>query len=258
MRYIAKWLSQIVLVLSALMAGEWSLLNLMDLVKPDGTVDLGPFHGPKAHVELLVRFLLVISAVALIVVADVVDIYLPRRELRRFGSAYLAGQSQVWRESLFKERKIRVGVMYIRRRWYWPFWKVFRWAWSYGFEPPYGHHDVNMRLACWQGVVGQAFETQVPKIAFFTGPVAPMSFMEKWCFQNQFHFSAFQLHRTRFVKGIISIPIMRKGQGDSPVLQGCRSHHAGCLHPGGCSVPQRKRAGVGRLFLQGRKHPRLA
>ena len=219
MRYIAKCLSQLVLVLSALLAGEWSLFDLLNLVQPDGTIILGPIHGPKAHVELAFRFFLVIFAVALIVAADIVDIYLPRRELRRFRSAYLAGQCKIWRESIFAKRKIRIGVMYIRRRWFWPFWKVFHWAWSDGFEPPYGHHDVNMGLACWQGVVGQAFKTQVPKIAFFTGPAVSLSFTERWCFRNQFRFSAFQLRRTRGVRGIISIPIMRKGQGDSPAYK---------------------------------------
>ena len=215
MRYIAKWLAQLILVLSALLAGEWSLFNLLNLVHPDGNVDLGPIHGPKAHVELALRFLLALFAVALIIAADIIDVYLPRRELRRFRSAYLTGQCEIWRSELFKKHNVRVSVLYVRRRWYWPFWKAFYWAWNYGFEPPY-HHDANMRMACWQGVAGQAFETQISKCAFFSQPAPAKKFTEKWCFHNQFKFSFRQLRLSSSVTGVIGILIMRKGQGDSP------------------------------------------
>jgi hypothetical protein len=217
MRYIAKWLSQLLLVLSALLVGEWSLFNLFSLVGSDGQVHIGFISGPKAQVELKVRLLVVVFAVILNTAAEIIDVYLPRKELREFRAEYLNAQCETWRDEIFKKIPgIRVNALYVRRRWYWPFWRVFDWAWSNGFEPPHGHLDANMPLACWQGISGQALKTKVAKSVFFVSAAAPPSFRESWLLGNSFRFTNFQIERTRNITGIISIPMLRKGRAASP------------------------------------------
>lgn len=214
MRFVAKWISQLLLVLGALLAGEWSLFDFLGLVR-NGEVYIGRFHAAKANFQLTSRLLFSAIAIGLIVAVDVLDVYLPQRELRRFRTDYLDGQCEIWRKDLFKGSPIRVGVLYARRRWYWPFWKSFVWRWSNGFDPP-GHLDVNMRLACWQGISGQAYQTEISKSAFFPDQQEELSFRKRWLYRNEFRFSRLQLKKTRIVRGIISIPLLRKIHGDSP------------------------------------------
>jgi hypothetical protein len=98
-----------------------------------------------------------------------------------------------------------------------PFWKVFYWAWSDGFVPPFRHTDVNMPLACWQGVSGLAYKKRVPQSAYFTAPWQPTSFKETWLLSNAYRFTSSQLKKTSNVVGVLSIPMLKKGRhGGSP------------------------------------------
>jgi hypothetical protein len=216
MRLIVKLCSQGLLVLAALLSSSWSLLDTLHLVRSDGTVQMmGLITGTKASVELRLRVILSIGALLSIAATDLWDIYMPRKKLSDFRKEYLAQQVKTWRDQLGNE--IRVSVLYARRRWYWPFWKVFEWSWNDGFKPP-NHQDVNLGLACWQGVSGRAFKDNITKSAYYSELGAP-NFREKYLFGNAYRLTFRQIKKTKGLKGIVSIPLLSRGQGDSPTYK---------------------------------------
>ncbi len=208
MRLIVKLCSQGLLVLAALLSGTWSLLDLLHVVNRDGTVQVLGFNlGPKDPAELILRVILSVSALMSIAATDIWDIYVPRRKLRDFRKDFLDHQIKVWRKQLGND--IRVSVLYARRRWYFPLWRVFEWAWSNGYDPPSNHKDVNLKLTCCQGVSGEAFKAQGAKSAYYAED-PKLSFAKRWLLRNKYHMTYFQLKRMKGLRGIISVALLRR------------------------------------------------
>ena len=211
-RLIVKLSSQGLLVLAALLSGTWSLLDALHLVQSDGTVQvMGIVIGPKEPTELTLRFVLSIGALVSIAATDIWDICVPRKKLSDFRKQYLDYQIKQWRAQLTND--IRVSVLYARRRWYWPFYKVFEWAWNNGFEPP-NHGDANLKVACWQGVSGFAFSKGKSKSAYYGGSF-DLTWSKRYLLRNRYSMTWRQISKTEGLRGIISVPLLRRGPGNS-------------------------------------------
>jgi|ERR1700733_3812501 len=214
-RLIVKLSSQVLLIIAALASGAWSIFDAIHAVNSDGRVHLfGLDMGPKEPAEWTLRLILSIGAVVSIAATDVWDIVLPSKKLQDFRKEFLDHQVKGWRPHLGND--IRVSVLYARRRWYFPLWRVFEWAWSSGYDPPNNNKDVNLKLTCRQGVSGAAFRARNAKSAYYdTDP--ELSFAERFLLLNKYHMTYSQLKKMKGLRGIISVPLLKRyGKEASP------------------------------------------
>jgi hypothetical protein len=91
--------------------------------------------------------------------------------------------------------------MFLRRPFYF-LWliQVFEWTWSKGFEPP-NHKDAGLFLTRWQGIAGMAARDEKGKSVFFGQPGNPPA---------RYGLLPWQVKKTSHLKGILSVPILRK------------------------------------------------
>jgi hypothetical protein len=215
-RAIFRYGCQALLVLGPVFTLNWSVLNLLGWGR-SGPADVVSLHlwflhltGPKQAIELKLRLL--VSSVALVGVfaAEIFDLYLPDRRRREFRAEYFAEKQREWQEELGTD--VRINVMFARRPWFFPFFRVFRWGWrSDNYAPPEGHFDANLFLTEWQGVCGLALRAREAKfIDFRSFPAVVYKGRQRWPPWNQFHLWPSQLHKTAKLRYVLSIPIMRQ------------------------------------------------
>ena len=116
MRLIAKWISQVLTVIAACVAGDWSLVDAFHLMHDDGSFHLFgmTLQGPKNHVELGLRLFISVCAIALIAATDVWDVYVPRRKLNEFRTEYLKLRAEEWKTKI-ANAEIRLSIWYAKR-----------------------------------------------------------------------------------------------------------------------------------------------
>jgi hypothetical protein len=215
-RALFRLAAQLLAIAGPMLTLNWSLLDLLG-ARPNaqGFVLAGvPFlAGTKAQAELRIRLIVSGLAVLLILVNELVEYYLPARNLGEYRRWYLEDKETEWHEKLGPE--VRINIMFARRRWYvlWLF-RVFEWTWN-DFQPPH-HEDANLWLAEWQGVCGRALRTQRPQSVYFREQRQPLTVWQKWFFQNEFRLWGKQFDRTAHLRAIISIPIIVASSDLSP------------------------------------------
>jgi hypothetical protein len=216
-RLFVRYGLQAALVLAPLLTMGFSLLNLIghSAAGPTDPVQVLFLSGPKQEVELQLRVLITVAALACTLMFEAVDLYLPSRSLLRFRKHYLEEQNKEWRSKLIDD--VRINIMYARRRWYflWLFVKAFDWTWNDGFAHPNEHIDANLWMCEFQGLCGRAFRTGKPQSVYFDGG-QPMTFRDTWLFGNAFRLSGWQLRRTAHLKAVISVPILDQSDDLSP------------------------------------------
>ena len=155
-------------------------------------------------------------AVLLVGVWDLVEFYLPREQLRRFGKEYCDKLAKTLRERPAPFPKlgtdIRLNVMYARGFWVFSW---FKWVANYGYTDDASvASDQHMWMAKWQGIAGVACRSGKPQWAtIWTEDPPILTFSERWMFQNEFRMWGFQLTRTANVRAVLSIPLVRKHGG---------------------------------------------
>jgi hypothetical protein len=207
-----RYVSQFVLVVSPLLAGNWSLLDWLGYVPDeDGNVrvaGLVALTGAKSAVEFKLRAIVSMTIFALALVNEAVAVGLPVSRLRAFRQRYLDQYKTDWDDML--GGGCRVNVMFIRRR----IWTLgvpyFEWTWSNHFDPPH-HRDANMVMLKWQGVAGAAVRAQATRSAYFQPEQPALRRLSK-----PYWLTGHQIRRTSHLNGIISVPILRKVSGSSP------------------------------------------
>ncbi len=223
LRFIVSYGGPITLAVAPLITTRYSLLDLFGYA-PNTTTDLltigwAPFftlEGSKPEVELQLRATLTLVGVALIVIGGYFDAYAPSRSLASFRSAYLANTvKNQWRKTGRVRSTLRINVMYLSWRWYLPFGQSFKVIWKDKFEP--SDRDGHVRLYKWQGVCGKAARRREAEFVDFRNtPVVGKTFASQYLLQNQFHLCSWQLHKTRHLKAILSVPMYeergQKGQ----------------------------------------------
>jgi hypothetical protein len=164
MRNIIKWSSQLLLLIAACLSGAYSLIDFLGLQVSANELHVffWTLHGDKELIEFRVRLYCSVLALALIVVMDILDIYLPARKIKDIRKNYMNLKADLFKEKI-KSKDLRISIWYLRRPWYWPFWKTFKLDWKTGFAAPIDK-DLKVRLALWQGVSGLAFRSREPKI----------------------------------------------------------------------------------------------
>jgi hypothetical protein len=204
------------------------------------------FRGNKIHVELGIRLVLSGCAIALLIATDAFDIFIPRRVLRNVRDNYLALESPEWKAGL-AGAEIRISIWYARRLWYWPFWKVFKLAWSTGFSPPYDA-DLTLTLAAWQGISGQAYRSR-ERVSLGSPDVGGMTRGQKWLLLNRFRMTAWQLKKTDHIKGLISIPMLLD-QGSTKPQKAVGVINLDSWTDGGAGQLQRNKLDLEQFFVK--------
>ena len=137
-RLFVRYGLQAALVLAPLLTMGFSLLNLIghSAAGPTDPVQVLFLSGPKQEVELQLRVLITVAALACTLMFEAVDLYLPSRSLLRFRKHYLEEQNKEWRSKLIDD--VRINIMYARRRWYflWLFVKAFDWTYVDSRQTP--------------------------------------------------------------------------------------------------------------------------
>jgi hypothetical protein len=172
-RSFGKLVSQALLLLAPMLTVGWSFLNLLgypgDAHYPT-TVNLlfFPLVGEKEQVEMQLRVIASLVGFGLLVAYEVLDTFLPRRDLAAFRTAYLKQEKEEWRKDPTNQipPEVRINIMHVRHPWYTLFFGRFYWTWSDGFVPPH-HQDANLRLTTYQGVAGTAFRTKAVAVMDF-------------------------------------------------------------------------------------------
>lgn len=164
LRSIGKLVAQALLLLAPMITLSWGVLNLFGTdTGPTDIVTVAFFTGPKQVVEMKLRVITTAAALALIIVFEVVDSYIPRRDLKEFRTIFLKQQLPTWRKpppqpGLIED--IRINIMHIRHSWLGLLiLKRLHWTWNDGFAPP-NHKDANLILFTFQGVAGIAYKRQ--------------------------------------------------------------------------------------------------
>ncbi|HKO44093.1 MAG TPA: hypothetical protein VJU84_12525 [Pyrinomonadaceae bacterium] len=215
---IVRQFSQLLLLASPVLTLHWSLLDWLGY----GTGTTAPvsidlfvivLSGPKEVVELKIRVLLILVGCCLVLLLDVLDHYLPKRDFDSFRALYLDELKQEWREFLGEE--IRINVLHARRRWFFPLIRIFYWTWNDGFAQT--HLDGNLFLTTWQGVAGETFRRRRPLLVDFRESKNQiLRFYERWLPFNQFHLWPRQISKTKELCCILSIPMFISSQKLSP------------------------------------------
>lgn len=161
LRSTGKLIAQALLLLAPMITLSWGVVNLLGNDKgPTDVVTFASFTGPKQEVEMKLRAITTACALALIIVFEVVDSYIPRRDLKEFRSIFLKQQIPIWRKPTIEPGlgdDIRINIMHIHTSWLGLlFLRRFYWTWNDGFEPP-NHKDANLMLFTFQGVAGVAY-----------------------------------------------------------------------------------------------------
>jgi hypothetical protein len=219
MRNIVKWLSQLLLLIAAFLSGTYSLIDFLGLeVSANQLRFFGwTLHGDKQHIEFHLRLYCSVLALALVVVMDILDIYLPARKMKDTRKNYMGLKGDLFKEKI-KSKDLRISIWYLRRPWYWPLWKTFKLDWKTGFAAPIDK-DLKVRLAPWQGVSGLAFRSREPKILPSTISINSLNWPEKWLLMNEHRMAHWQLEKVAAVTGLISIPmlVVRENKPDKAV-----------------------------------------
>jgi hypothetical protein len=219
MRNIVKWFSQILLLIAAFLSGSYSLIDFLHLqVKPNEFhVFWWTLFGEKTVVEFRVRFYVSVIALVAIIVMDILDVYLPARKVKDIRKNYMNLKADLFKEKI-KSKDLRISIWYLRRPWYWPFWKTFKLDWKTGFAAP-SDKDLKVRLATWQGVSGLAFRLREPKTLPSVISINSLSWPEKWLLMNEHRMAHWQLKKVEAVTGLISIPMLmvRENKPDKAV-----------------------------------------
>jgi len=187
--------------------------------------------GPKEEVEFKLRVIVTFCGLVMVLGSEIFDYYLPKRDFHEFRDLYLENEARKnWRKQLRADVRINILHAYRLGRFLWMI-RVFRWTWNDGFRPPHGHFDVNLGLTTFQGVCGKAFRTKTPIFVDFREepPTARDRTYQNWIpfrwswFQlrswppfNQFHLWPWQLSKCKNLKGVLSVPILKKSKGNSP------------------------------------------
>ena len=221
---ILRVLVQLILTLAALLGAQYSIFNWATGSQASATdiVSVEPLGwrlitGQKQEVELILRLIIVVAAFAILFVYEAVVYWIPKQDLMRFRKEYIDLEVEDWRQQLHQD--IRVNLMYVRRRWY-TLWLLpsFEWTWNDGFAPH--HEDTNMWMCAWQGVCGKAYRSKRPQFASFPpGGYHSLGWKEKWLLMNPYHLTKRQLRKTRHLTAVLSIPIVRRTEGLSPVYK---------------------------------------
>jgi hypothetical protein len=220
-RFLTRFGAQALLILSPILTLSWSLLNWLghsragpkDIV----TVGLGFLHltGPKQEVEVQLRIGLSVCALLLVMGGELADLYLPQRNIKSFRAQFLKELGVDWRHEWGED--FRICIMHARRRWFFPFSRLFQWTWYDGFEPPIGHFDTRMILTEWQGVCGLAFRRQEAQWVDFRGKsFENLTFAERWLLRNRFHLWRWQLTKTRKLLAVLSVPMLYQLRTNGP------------------------------------------
>ena len=122
LRAISKLVAQALLLFAPMITLSWGILNLFGTdTGPTDIVTVGWFTGPKQVVEMKLRVITTATALVLIIFFEVVDSYIPRRDLKEFRTIFLKKQLPAWRKpppqpGLIDD--IRINIMHIRHSWF--------------------------------------------------------------------------------------------------------------------------------------------
>jgi hypothetical protein len=210
---ILRYITQFLIVLSPLVSGDWSLLDLFGY-RPDAAGNVSVAHmailtGMKAEVEFKLKVGIAVTLFALTLVSEFTSVAMPLEQMRRFRERLLDDQyKKEWKDLLGDG--FRLNVMYLRRsmKSLWLF-KYFEWSWSKNFEPP-NHRDSNLLLFSWQGLAGLAVKLQDPKADYFDSSHAPRAL------RAPYYLWPWQIAKTAQVKGILSVPILKRSSDAAP------------------------------------------
>ncbi|MFC1654640.1 hypothetical protein ACFL2F_02440 [Myxococcota bacterium] len=210
---LLRYLPQACLVIVPLFTIGFSLTNFLG-------IECEP--GEKEKTEFFIRAGMSSFFLALILIYEVVDLYMPRLNRRGVRNGYLE-QQYTQLSSRFPEAikdQIRFNVMCANRHWYHLFlFRSFRWIWNRGFDPP-NHIDSGMKLKSWQGVCGRALKAEVPKFADMRRLPDPstLSWASRHLRRNKYRLSKSQLKKTKHIRAVLSVPIYRlKSNGANPI-----------------------------------------
>jgi hypothetical protein len=196
-------------------------LSLRTLVQM--TVALAPFAWTIARFkdDKEAPWLPIILTAAAMIFAffmDVFDLFIPHVSVARFRDDYLRAQLAIW-EKNFDAKGIRFNIMYVRRRWFWLFFRFFQWDANLGFDPANEwHHDLKLWLHVKQGVCGRAFSTN--RIVFAETDNTSIKW-RPWP-QGPYRLWSWQIKKVQTVgvKAILSIPMWRTiGTTNNPHYQ---------------------------------------
>ncbi len=159
--------------------------------------------------ETNLKVLLSMLGLCIVLGWDVVDLYIPREQLRRFGKDYadkLAKQFEKPAPYPQLGTDVRINIMYVA----W-FGMRFKWMANYGFvTSSRSYPDVHMCLARWQGAAGQAVALQdTVWVDLRDQSKAELTFAQRWFFGTEFRLWHSQFKRTAHVLAVLSVPIVR-------------------------------------------------
>lgn len=214
---------QMAVTLAALLGAEYSILNWLTgssaALTESVTIQVWNWkllEGPRQEVEVGLRIAIVMTAFLVLFLHEAVTYWLPKQALLRFRKEYIDLEKDEWRKKLHPD--IRINLMHVKHRWYALWLPVFEWTWNDGFAPH--HEDANMWMCAWQGACGKAYRSKRPQFASLEpGSYKQLEWYEKWLLMNPYHLTKRQLRKTRHLTAVLSIPIVRKTEGLSPVFR---------------------------------------
>jgi hypothetical protein len=209
---ILRYITQFLIVISPLVSGNWSLLDLFGY-QPDASGKVSIAHvailtGVKAEVEFKLKVAIAMTLFALSLVNEFTTVALPLEHMRRFRERFLDDSyRKEWKDLLGDG--FRLNVMYLKRSAKSLWFRHFEWSWSKEFEPP-NHLDAGLSLFSWQGIAGLAVRLQEPKADYFDLTHMPRAL------RSPYYLWPWQVAKTAHVKGILSVPILKRSGGAAP------------------------------------------
>lgn len=221
-RMFLRYISQGLLVLGPLLTLEWSFL---DWCCPNQNLSPGQglhvwfttIPGSKQEIEFVLRLIATTIALFLVFTYEILDLYVPRRDLREFRNIFLKEKGKTWRKEFLDD--IRINVMFARRYWYFPFFRILDCIWNDGYTPspklPKSSRGVNPWLTEWQGLSGLVLRTGEAKwVDFREKQPKTYRFYERWPPWNQFHLWPWQLNKMEHITAALTVPVvLQRSQG---------------------------------------------
>ncbi|HZR25537.1 MAG TPA: hypothetical protein VFA59_18215 [Vicinamibacterales bacterium] len=215
--FVLRYGAPVILAFTPLLTAQYSLLDVLGY-HADGNGELAvtliPYHhmvqlaGPKAAVEMQLRFLLTMLGVGVLLLQGYFDAFKPSRTLRTFRQDYLEQISKSdWRKKQHIPKSVRINVMYRRFWWVLPIF-YFDFVWQDGFDA--ADRDGSLKLFFFQGVCGRAYRAKNAVFIDMRTQRRPEGFRERWLLGNQFHLWRWQIRKTNNIKAILSIPMLER------------------------------------------------